>query len=271
MTKTPGPRTVAMASPAKSSRLLAGLLPLVAAGCADMPAVRVVRDDIAVVSVKTDTLKAATGRLGLAVDTLERQVRTVADQMGTVRNTQGKEIDQLRADILGAIQQLSDDNRKLQAQVDALQQRINDFQDQTMLAKAAPKGDSTKAAALGALEKLFATASEDFQKGRYDLAFRGFQDVLNRDSTKVLAPKALYQMAEARYAQRNWEEARTLYKRLVRDYPKDPLTCSAWFKIGLSWQQQGRLADRDSAWSSLQQRCPGSNEAQRATDLKTQE
>jgi TolA-binding protein len=232
-----------------------------------MPAVRVVRDDIAVVSTKTDTLKAKTDRLSVELDTLQRQVRTVADQMGTVRNTQGKEIDQLRADILGAIQQLSDDNKKLQAQVDALQQRLNDAQDQALLAKAAPKGDTAKAAAMGVVEKLFATASDDFQKGRYDLAFKGFQDVLTHDSTKVFAPKALYQMAEARYAQRNWEESRTLYKRLVRDFPKDPSVCPAWFKVGLSWQQQGRMVDRDSAWSWLQRRCPGSNEAQRAADL----
>jgi vacuolar-type H+-ATPase subunit D/Vma8 len=78
-----------------------------------MPAVKVVRDDVNVVSRKTDTLSGK-------VDSLQRQVRTVSDQMGTVRNTQGKEVDQMRADILAAIQQVAEDNRKLQAQIEAL-------------------------------------------------------------------------------------------------------------------------------------------------------
>ncbi len=231
-----------------------------------MPAVKVVRDDVAVVSRKTDTLRTSVDGMSGRVDSLQHQVRTVSDQMGTVRNTQGKEIDQMRADILAAIQQVAEDNRKLQAQIEALQQRYDDVADQLQLSRAV-KGDTAKRAALSATEKLFRTASDDFQKGRYDLAYRGFQDVVIRDSTKVYVPKALYQMAETRYAQRNWEEARTLYKRLSRDYPKDPLVCPAWFKVGLSWQQQGKLVDRDSAWSWLERKCPGSNEAQRAMDL----
>jgi TolA-binding protein len=256
-----------MASVARSSKLGLCLLPLLAAGCADLPAIKVVRDDVAAVSVKTDTIGARDQRLTVQVDSLRLQVAGVSDQMGTVRNTQGKEVDQLRADILGAISQLSEDNKKLQAQIDVLQQRVDDFEGQVQLARAAPKGDSAKVAAVSGVEKLFRTAGEDFQKGRYDLAYKGFQDVLAKDSTKVFAPKALYQMAETRYAQRNWEESRTLYKRLTRDYAKDPLVCPAWFKIGLSWQQQGKLVDRDSSWSWLERRCPGSNEAQRARDL----
>jgi len=230
--------------------------------------VKVIRDDVRAVSVKTDTLDARNQRVDVRLDSLRREVKGVSEQMGTVRNTQGKEIDQLRADIMGALSQLSEDNRKLQAQIEVLQQRINEFDGQVQLARAVPKGDTAKAAAVSGLEKLFRTAGEDFQKGRYDLAYKGFQDVLTRDSTKVFAPKALYQMAETRYAQRNWEESRTLYKRLTRDFTKDPLVCPAWFKIGLSWQQQGKLVDRDSSWSWLERRCPGSNEAQRARDLR---
>lgn len=233
-----------------------------------MPHVKLIRSDVAAVSVKADTSIVRNQRADAKLDSLRLELKAVADQMGAVRNTQGKEIDQLRADILGALSQLSEDNRKLQAQLEVLQQRVNDFEGQVQLARAVPKGDTAKAAAVSGLEKLFRTASEDFQKGRYDLAYKGFQDVLTRDSTKVFAPKALYQMAETRYAQRNWEESRTLYKRLTRDFTKDPLVCPAWFKIGLSWQQQGKMVDRDSAWSWLERRCPGSNEAQRSRDLR---
>jgi len=264
-----GPRIAAMALPAKSSKLGLCLLPFLAAGCADLPAVKVIRDDVSGVSLKVDSLRLKNDRsssdVAVRLDTLRTQVRGVSELLGTVRNGQ---MDQLRADLLAAIQQLSEDNKKLSAQVEALQQRVNDFQDQLQISKAAPKGDSTKSAAVSGTEKLFRTASEDFQKGRYDLAYKGFQDVVNRDSTKVYAPKALYQMAETRYAQRNWEESRTLYKRLTRDFSKDPLVCPAWFKIGLAWQQQGKLVDRDSAWSWLDRRCPGSNESQRARDLR---
>lgn len=238
------------------------------AGCSDLPAVKLIRSDIATMSLKTDTTSIRNQRVEVRLDSLSQQVKGVSDQMGTVRNTQGKEIDQLRADILGSLAQLSEDNKKLQAQIEVMQQQINEFGGQVQLARAVPKGDTAKAIAVSGLEKLFRTAGEDFQKGRYDLAYRGFQDVLTRDSTKVFAPKALFQMAETRYAQRNWEESRTLYKRLTRDFTKDPLVCPAWFKVGLSWQQQGKLVDRDSAWSWLERRCPGSNEAQRARDLR---
>jgi len=239
-------------------RLLAiACLPLLGAGCAQ---IQLVRDDIAQVDRKVDSARIET-----------RALQKPLDKSG---DRTAEEINRLRADLLTQFQQISADLQRVQNRIDALDQRLGRVDQEVGVLRATRSSggavDTTKAKAVSALEQSFKTASDDFQRGRYDLAYRGYQDVLSRDSSGAFSARAVYQMGECRYAQGNWDEARSLFQRVVRDWPNaDQQVCASWFKLGLSSEKLRQIPDRDSAWSKLQNRCPGTNEAQRAKDLQS--
>jgi TolA-binding protein len=241
------------------------VFPLLAGGCAQLDLIhseiRAARGEIAVVNQK--------------VDSTRREVQSVNQRLSQIGLKSGDEVSRTRADLQVSIGQLAAEMQKIQAQLEANQMRMTEIDrhlgqlKQRPVAKTGP-GDTAKAVAYGnPLENIHQAAQDDFARGRYDLAFRGFSDVSVRDSSGTLAPQAIFKMGECRFAQSNWDEALALYKKLLNSYPKDSQRCAALFKIGLSYERQGNLGERDDTWSRLQKTCPGSNEAQRAKEQQT--
>lgn len=265
----PGPsRRHARSDPLTKIRLLGlAILPLLAGGCAQFDLlhaeIQAARGEIAVVNRKIDSTRS--------------DVQAVNQRLSQVGLKSGDEVSRTRADLQISISQLMAEMQKIQGQLEANQMRMTEIDRQLGLLKLrAPAksagNDTAKASAanaVGQLESALQTAEEDFSRGRYDLAFRGFQEVASKDSSGNIAPLALFKMGECRFAQSNWDEARTHYKKLLRDFSKDAQRCAAWFKLGLTYERQGAISDRDAAWSQLQKSCPGSNEAQRAKEQQT--
>jgi TolA-binding protein len=241
------------------------IFPLLAGGCAQLDLlhseIQAARSEIAVVNHK--------------VDSTRREVQSVNQRLSQIGLKSGDEVSRTRADLQVSIGQLSAEMQKIQAQLEANQMRMTEIDRHLGQMKQRPPGkstpgDTTKQDSYGSpLESSFQTAQEDFNRGRYDLAFRGYSDVAAHDSSGTLAPQAIFKMGECRFAQSNWDEALALYKKLLNNYPKDSQRCAAMFKIGLSYERQGNLGDRDDTWSRLQKACPGSNEAQRAKEQQS--
>lgn len=228
-------------------------VPLLGTGCAQ---IQLVRDDIAQVDRKVDSTRA--------------EVRAVKKDRS--KDSSAQELAVLRADLTMQLKQLSADLQRIQSRIEGLDQRVAKVDQEIGVLRGTRKAgggaDSSKAQAISVLDQTFKTASDDFQRGRYDLAYRGYQDVLSRDSSGAFSARAVFQMGECRYAQGNWDEARLLYMRVVRDWPTaDQQVCASWFKMGLANEKLRQIPERDSAWGKLQNRCPGTNEAQRARDL----
>lgn len=237
------------------------VFPLLAGGCAQLDMIhaeiRAARGEIAVVNRKVDSTRA--------------DVQAVNQRLSQVGLKSGDEVSRTRADLQVSISQLMAEMQKIQGQLEANQMRMTEIDRQLgLLKQRAPQkssnGDSSRTSGISPLESSLQTAQEDFSRGRYDLAFRGFAEVAAKDSSGTIAPLALFKMGECRFAQSNWDEAGTHYKKLLRDYPKDAQRCAALFKLGLTHERQGGLAERDATWGQLQKSCPGSNEAQRAKE-----
>lgn len=236
-----------------------------AGGCAQFDLlhseIQAARSEIAVVNQK--------------VDSTRREVQSVNQRLSQIGLKSGDEVSRTRADLQISIGQLAAEMQKIQAQLDANQMRMTEIDrhlgqfKQRPSSKSAPGDTARQESFVNPLETSLQTAQEDFTRGRYDLAFRGFSDVVARDSSGTLAPLALFRMGECRFAQSNWDEALAYYKKLLNSYPKDSQRCAAMFKIGLSYERQGNLPERDDTWSRLQKACPGSNEAQRAKEQQT--
>jgi len=196
----------------------------------------------------------------------------VSQRLSDVGVKSGDEVSRTRADLQLAIAQLTAEMQKIESQLENNQMRMGELDRQIggLRSRPAGKADPSSRSPSGAspLETTMQTAQDDFSHGRFDLAYRGFADVASHDSSGTLAPQAILRMGECRFAQSNWDEARTLYQRVAKEYPKDPARCAALFKLGLTYDRQGSTSDRDDSWNRLQKACPGSNEAQRAKDLQ---
>lgn len=220
-------------------------------------------------------IRAARGEIAVVnrkIDSTRSEVKAVNQRLSQVGLKSGDEVSRTRADLQVSIGQLAAEMQKIQGQLESNQMRMTEIDrhlsqiKQRPVSKTGP-GDTAKAVTYGnPLESIHQSAMDDFARGRYDLAFRGFSDVVARDSSGTLAPVALFKMGECRFAQSNWDEALALYKKMLNSYQKDPQRCAAMFKVGLSYERQGNLGERDDTWAKLQKACPGSNEAQRAKE-----
>lgn len=214
--------------------------------------------------------RGETAELGRKLDTARSEIKTVNSRLADMGVKSGDEVSRTRADLQTSIAQLAAEMQKITAQLENTQLRLTELDRQLGQMRTRPTGkDSAKAGPSNALEAAMSNAQEDFSRGRFDLAYRSYADVASRDSSGALKPLAYYKMGECRFAQSNWDEARTLYFKVIREFPKDPTRCPAMFKLGLVYERENSTKDRDESWNKLQKSCPGSNEAQRAKELQT--
>ena len=220
--------------------------------------------------------RGETALVSRKLDSARTEIANVNRKLSDVGLRSGDEVSRTRADLQLAISQLTAEMQKIEAQLESNQMRLSEMEKQIGQLRprsgaragsdSAPSGKQSTG---NAVEANLQTAQDDFARGRFDLAYRGFSDVASHDSTGTFVPQALLRMGECRFAQSNWDEARTLFQKVARDFPKDPARCPALFKLGLAYERQGSISERDDAWSRLQKSCPGTNEAQRAKDLQS--
>jgi tol-pal system protein YbgF len=125
-------------------------------------------------------------------------------------------------------------------------------------ATSAPKGGGISPA------DLFAQATADYQRGRYDLARQGFEDYAEKFPRTDLSDDALYWAGECWSAQKKPREAITAYDRLFRTYPQSDKAPAAHLKKGLAHLDLGEKAQAMVELNYVVNQFPGSDEAKSA-------
>jgi len=109
--------------------------------------------------------------------------------------------------------------------------------------------------------KLFQLAFEDFHAMRYDLALRGFQDIIEQYPETETAEEASFWSAECFYAQKKTDEAEAAYKAYIRDFPDGVKSCVALYKLGVVYAEKEQQKAANLVWNKLLEQCPDSQEA----------
>jgi len=117
------------------------------------------------------------------------------------------------------------------------------------------------------LENLFNQSREDYIRGKYELAYKGFNTVYDKDATGSYKEAAEYWMAECLSKGDKSDKAVEMYQRVIKEFPKGGKTCASRFKLGLIYDQKKDVAQRNGTWKLLLDECPQSNEAERAREL----
>lgn len=111
-------------------------------------------------------------------------------------------------------------------------------------------------------QKLFQIAMSDFTAGRYDIASKGFKDIVSRFPEISLASEAQYWIAECSYAKKDYSSAEEDYIIYIKKYPEDSKICVALYKLGLTYEKQNKIKSKNMVWKKALEQCPNSPEVQ---------
>ncbi len=111
---------------------------------------------------------------------------------------------------------------------------------------------------------LFAQATADYQRGRYDLARQGFEDYADKFPRTDLSDDALYWAGECWSAQKKPREAIASFDRLFRSYPQSDKAPAAHLKKGIAHFELGEKAQAMVELNFVVNQFPGSDEAKSA-------
>ncbi len=111
---------------------------------------------------------------------------------------------------------------------------------------------------------LFAQATADYQRGRYDLARQGFEDYAEKFPRTDLSDDALYWAGECWSAQKKQREAITAFDKLFRTYPQSDKAPAAHLKKGIAHLEVGEKAQAMVELNFVVNQFPGSDEAKSA-------
>ena len=229
--------------------------------------------------------------VGSKVDSARKEIDDVQRSIDELSLKQGGTSSQMRADLTTMLNDLQSQISRLHSDINETQHRLNelgqklDRLDQRKFiisGGAVVPGDSSSAAASAApspgapavkvvdgldLANLFNQAREDYIQGKYDLAYKGFKTVYEKDDAGSYREQSLYWMGECLWKSGRADAALDIYQRTLTEFPQGDKTCAARFKIGLIFDQKKNSAKRNEAWNQLLDACPQSNEADRAREL----
>jgi tol-pal system protein YbgF len=267
----------------------AGLLAS-AAGCVSGTDIDGLHKHVSVVEKQVDTLQKQSS----SKDEMAKLNDSLAKQSATLLRSNadlGAKFDELTREMQTLAGKLEDTNRRLSQ----LSQQIAEVQSRSSSAAAsaltppgpggatAPAGappassglvamPAAGAAAAASAPKgggispadLFAQATADYQRGRYDLSRQGFEDYAEKFPRTDLSDDALYWAGECWSAQKKPHEAIAAYDKLFRTYPQSDKAPTAHLKKGLAHLELGEKAQAMVELNYVVNQFPGSDEAKSA-------
>ena len=105
----------------------------------------------------------------------------------------------------------------------------------------------------------FLPAMSDYGAAQYEMAIKGFEEVIKRFPASPDAPRAQYFIGESYFFQGKFTEAVAAYDRVIKNHAASELVPDAYYKQGATYE---RLNQREKAivnYKLLQKDFPGTN------------
>jgi tol-pal system protein YbgF len=265
------------ASQAGRLALAAGILAAVA-GCVSGSDIDGLHKHISSVEKEVDSVsKQSSSKEEVAKlnETLAKQAQTLLRSNADL----GTKFDDLTREMQALAGKLEDANRRLTQ----LSQQIAESQGHAPpgsvisppASPSAPQGAAGSGAGLAAAGSaprggsitpadLFAQATADYQRGRYDLARQGFEDYAEKFPRTDLSDDALYWSGECWSAQKKPREAIASFDKLFRTFPQSDKAPAAHLKKGIAHLELGEKAQGMVELNFVVNQFPGSDEAKSA-------
>jgi len=126
-------------------------------------------------------------------------------------------------------------------------------------------GDTSKAAATPSADQLFQTSLDQLRRGSPSTARSGFRELLRAYPNDSHVPDATYFIGES-FATSQPDSAAVYYNQVVRNAPTSPRAATALYKLGLLAERQKNLDEARTSYQRVVKEYPKSDEAALAKD-----
>ncbi|MGD2217258.1 MAG: tol-pal system protein YbgF [Gemmatimonadales bacterium] len=237
------------------------------AACASKKDVDRIREDLASVRARQDTLAAGVEELESSVSVaLENQQALVV----TVRGDVLRQLDDMERQLVEIQELLGQSQIVLSGLRDRMEQRqldrqavAQEFAEPDSVGEAAP---GLERGAGGEPRSLYSAAIDQFRRGAYETARTGFQEFLVEYPADELAPDAQYYLAETYREEGDAGRAIREYNRVVELYPNSSAAPTALYKAGLLQVDQGNKDTACEYFQRVMAGYPRSDESRLARD-----
>jgi TolA-binding protein len=102
-----------------------------------------------------------------------------------------------------------------------------------------PVQTETKFETESQVTEAYQRAFKECQSGQYDIAIKGFQQILNYPGDNDVKDNSQYWLAECYYAQKNYSKALTEFQKIKQNFPKSDKVFDAELKVSLTYLKMG--------------------------------
>ena len=215
--------------------------------------------------LRTEEIRAVESK----VDSLTIKLEALKKQSERSEKIQSEMLRQIRADQkIG----FSDIDRKVSAlagNVYETTERLSSIDKNTsdlnQIIKQQKISDSINSANVNSeIQAIFDIALGDFTAGRFEIARKGFSDIIKQYPSSLEAELSYYWTAEALYAENSFKPAVAAYKTYISNYPEGEKASVALFKLGLIFQKSKKSKSAKMIWDKLISKYPDSQPAKAA-------
>ncbi|KPJ76803.1 MAG: hypothetical protein AMJ54_10365 [Deltaproteobacteria bacterium SG8_13] len=216
---------------------------------------KTLRNQSASLRVQLDAVREETQILRGKLEEIEFLLQRERKEVGESDNLRKVQLDRLREDLQAANSRIAQIERYL------------DLSTATVIGSGQPAAPAAPAAPVKTDDKtltendIYQLAKQAFDKGEYDSAREGFQELIERYPKSKNADNAQFWIGEIYYREKWYEKAIVEYQKVVELYPKGNKIRSALLKQGYAFANIGDTANASLILKDLIRRYPDSNEA----------
>ncbi len=221
----------------------------------------------------TDELKLQVSDLRKSVSSMQANQADLAVQMKQLQESLGAYTETVREQ-QGTMKELSskidDFGATVLSRVSSIGQTLSSQQAKTLeeqKASLAKQEAEIASQAGGGATELFQTAQVRLAKKSFDLAAKGFEEYIRKYPKGALIDVAIYDLGEAYFGEKRWEDAGRQFALVLEKYPKSEMTPSARLMYALSLvNMKKNLAEARQYLESVAADFPNSPEARAAAN-----
>lgn len=226
--------------------------------------------------LRTREIKAVGDNVRSDVNREMDSLRTVIDSL---RMEQARYNDRLKADLATLNSRIVDESESGNARMEEILYRLDLLMNKSekILSKrvVVDKRDSepTDSSSVAAqqtqeMENLYNTARADYHRGEFKLAYGGFKQVYETLKTGELSENALYWMGLCMQDAGQAANAKTLFMRVVDQYPQGVKLCVTLYKLATIAEDEGNVELQKQYLQRLLslKNCSDSNEFQKSAE-----
>jgi len=206
----------------------------------------------------------------------QKEMKSAIARLDSLFYSDSEESVKLRAEIRSSLNDLMEQSRMVQANMNDLQDKVNylvqrgpaHYPIMPSLARAdtADTASSTPIVPGIDCQELYDESFINIRRGQYEEAVQGFTDYLKYCGSQESADNARFWIGEAYYSMDKFVEAINEFGLLLKEYPNSEKRPSALYKTARSYEELGQKKDAIKNFEKLVDEYSGTLEAEQAKE-----